>query len=192
MASRTGGGAGPTDDEITTEERRSDDAPSDDLSLKPSTMRGPEAMYGYLVALELVAMGHDDLAVAWCRRRHPYSRRAGRWAARRLLARPDLAHGVRILLRHVRLIAAAPSRGAAHARGAWVRELAIVLRELLRANPPAAVRDELARMLDHLTDAAAAEAHAAMEHAAHALFRDLYRAKAPATRDPILSATLRS
>jgi hypothetical protein len=144
------------------------------------------------IALELVAMGHDDLAVAWCRRRRPYSRRAARWAVRRLLTRPDLAHGVRILLRHVRLVAAAPSRGAAHARGAWVRELAIVLRELWRASPPAAVRDELARMLDHLTDAASVEGHAAMEHAARALFRDVDRTETPATRGPILSATLRS
>jgi len=144
------------------------------------------------VALELVAMGHDDLAVAWCRRRRPYSRRAGRWAARRLLARPDLAHGVRILLRHLRLVAAAPSRNAAHARGAWVRQLAIVLRELLRASPPPLVRDELARMLDLLTDAASAEAHTAIEHAAHALFRELDRTESGAARVPILNATLRS
>jgi hypothetical protein len=146
------------------------------------------------VALELIAMGHDDLAISWCRRRRPYSRRVGRWVVRRLLTRPDLAHGVRILLRHVRLVAAAPSRAAGHARGAWVRELAIVVRALLRTSPPALVRDELVRALDRLTDAraASAEAHAAIERAAHALFRDLDRTASAATRDPILNATLRS
>src|SRR5262245_21643735 len=38
-------------------------APEEELSLKPNAMRGNEAMYGYLVALELVAVAIVNLTV---------------------------------------------------------------------------------------------------------------------------------
>ena len=55
-------------------------------------------------ALALTAMGEDDAARTWCLRaaRH-YSPELGRWAAAVLLARPDLEHAAKVLLRHLRL-----------------------------------------------------------------------------------------
>ncbi len=144
------------------------------------------------LALELSAMGHDDLAKSWCTRRRPYSRASARWAVRAILARPDLEHGLRIVLRHVRLVSAAPSRDAAHARGAMARQLAVVLRELSRMHPPPRVRVEVARALDRLTSAASGSAHAALERAVYALFRDLDRRDIPSIEDTVFSDVVRS
>jgi hypothetical protein len=97
-------------------------------------------------ALELTAMGEQELGAAWCTQsQRPYSKRLGRWATRALLSRPDLEHSVRSLLRHARLVAAEPSRSSDHVPGALARLLGVVLRELIRARPPRRVHEELKR-----------------------------------------------
>jgi hypothetical protein len=65
-------GAGPTEDDIDDADESnhsnssdvvtSDREPDEDLSLKPSAMRGQETMYGYLIALELIAVSILNLA----------------------------------------------------------------------------------------------------------------------------------
>jgi hypothetical protein len=96
------------------------------------------------VALALVAIGETGLAAAWCSRAdRPYSAVAGRWIARALLSRPDLDHGLRTAARHVRLLAAKPSRARSHTQGALARQVATLLRELLRMRPPPLVAHEL-------------------------------------------------
>jgi hypothetical protein len=68
-------GAGPTEDGIDDIEDADepsdrtlsdvvtpDTEPDDDLTLKPSAMRGQETMYGYLIALELIAVSILNLA----------------------------------------------------------------------------------------------------------------------------------
>jgi hypothetical protein len=96
------------------------------------------------VALGLTAMGEDGLAVAWCLSpERPYSDAFSRWAARALLSRPDMEHGVRVVLRHLRLVSAEPLRRTAHAAGSFGRQLALVARELIRMQPPIAILEEL-------------------------------------------------
>ncbi len=96
------------------------------------------------LALELTAMGENELAAAWATHTpRPYSRRLARWVTRALLARPDLEHALRSLLRHGRLVAAEPARSDGHAPGALARQLGLLARELARAAPPRRVREEL-------------------------------------------------
>jgi hypothetical protein len=106
-------------------------------------------------ALELVAIGEDEVALNWCvGAQRPYSASLARWAVRRLIARPDLGHAARVILRHARLVAAEPSRGDAHAPGALARQLALLVREVGRTKTvPPTVRQELDRALDGLTRA---------------------------------------
>jgi hypothetical protein len=126
-------------------------------------------------ALALTAMGEDDAARAWCARagRH-YSPRLARWAVSVLLARSDLEHAARVVLRHVRLVAASPMCGAGHSPGATARQLALLLRELVRARRvPALLREELERAGDFLgrpANAARIDATVAVE--ATAVFGD--------------------
>ncbi len=104
------------------------------------------------VALELAAMGEPELAVAWSLRTpRPYSDDLARWASRALLARPDVAHSVRAVLRHVRLIAAATSsRTRTHTPGALARQLLVVVRELQRMPAAPEMRRELDRLAETL------------------------------------------
>jgi hypothetical protein len=111
-------------------------------------------------ALELVAMGHDAVATRWAVGPRPYSTRLARWTERALLRRADLGHSVRAILRHARLVGVNSRRGAAHARGALVRQLAILGRELLRMRPPPLVRAEIARWVEAAGRAGLAEAEA--------------------------------
>jgi hypothetical protein len=109
------------------------------------------------IALALVVMGEDGAARAWhdVRRRDPgaralYSRRFGRWAVRALLSDPGLLHGARALLRHARLIAGREARRRAHAVGAMLRQIALLLRGLARSRfaprPGPRVAGELAAL----------------------------------------------
>jgi hypothetical protein len=106
------------------------------------------------VCLELVSMGEDDSARAWsdARRRDPvarkvYDERVARWAVRALLADPDLEHGVRAVLRHVRLLASDANRRGHHAPGAVSRHLAILVRKMAHDHPaPASLRASIQRL----------------------------------------------
>jgi hypothetical protein len=131
-------------------------------------------------ALSLVAVGEDDLAAAWCRRdSRPYSAELARWTAKALVARRDLQHGVRAVVRHLRLVARSPSRAAAHAPGALARQLGLLVRELSRAAEPGTVRDELEGLFGHLARASAGDdAGATFDRAAAQLAADLARARA--------------
>jgi hypothetical protein len=105
------------------------------------------------IALALTAIGEGDMAMAWCSRPHgAYSKRAARWSSRALLARPDLDHALRSVARHVRLLAAKPSRAQSHAPGGLARQLATIARELLRMRPPPLVAQELALIAGWLAD----------------------------------------
>lgn len=119
----------------------------------------------------LTAMGEDDAARAWAdlrrrdrRARCAYSRRVARWAVRALLAEPELARALRVVVRHLRLVSPPDGRLAAHGDGALVRQLGLLLRRLGSARPPAppSVRAELAdlgRRLEALGDDPALAAH---------------------------------
>jgi hypothetical protein len=132
-------------------------------------------------ALELVAMGEEELATTWCvRPARPYSARLARWAVRALLARPDLEHSVRVVLRHARLVATEPSRARAHAPGALARQLCVTVRELASSvRPRRLVREELERTLDALQRASnpSGSFGEVFERAALTLFQELYREK---------------
>jgi hypothetical protein len=98
-------------------------------------------------ALALTAMGDDRAARAWCRRAAGhYSPRLGRWGVAVLIGRPDLEHAARVVLRHARLVAADPSRERGHPPEATARQLALLLREMVRARKvPSFLRAEIER-----------------------------------------------
>jgi hypothetical protein len=126
------------------------------------------------VALALSATGEDALATAWRQSSlRPYSDRLAHWAAQAILARPDMEHAVRAILRHLRLVSADPPRAKAHARGALTRHLALVSRELLRMGPPDAVREELGALDEALRRAADPRSGLDLEESARSAFRAL-------------------
>jgi hypothetical protein len=107
------------------------------------------------ISAGLTAMGEDDAARAFvdARRSDPgvravYSTALGRWAVRALLADPGAAGTLRVILRHLRLLAHHEERRSAHGEGALVRQVALLLRRLARAGLPttASVRGELLRL----------------------------------------------
>jgi Subtilase family len=115
------------------------------------------------VALVLDAIGERRAAVRWSTRGcPPYSRRAARWMARRLLVRPDLEHAARTLARHERLLAAEPSRARAHPPEAFARQLGVLAREFCGCRPPPRVLEELSEVAKALAEASAGAAHAAL------------------------------
>ncbi len=146
------------------------------------------------VALSLVAIGELEVAVGWCAHaRPPYSRRAARWAARALLSRPDLEHGLRALARHVRLLAAKPSRARGHAPEALARQLGALTRELARQRPPPSVRLEIDRLVRAFSSASAdGAATAALTAAALALFDGLRPEHAHIPNAPVSAAGAQS
>ncbi|APR79693.1 Hypothetical protein A7982_05040 [Minicystis rosea] len=100
------------------------------------------------VCAALLAVGEDAAARAYVGHRRVYSRRFARWAVRALLADRDGARALRVIVRHLRLVARDPARVRAHGDGAIVRLLRLSLRRLTSARPQpgAAVRAELDRM----------------------------------------------
>jgi hypothetical protein len=126
------------------------------------------------VALGLAAMGEDALGVAWrLSPARPFSEDLSRWAARALLARPDLEHGVRVVLRHLRLLCAEAPSQKAHAPGALGRHLALIARELIRMEPPAALLRELEAVAARLRRAAGPGQERVLERQARAAFAAL-------------------
>jgi hypothetical protein len=127
-------------------------------------------------ALELAAIGEDDLAVSWrLRPGRPYTDRLARWAVRTLLVRPDLENAVRAVIRHIRLAAMEPVRTHAHAPGALARQLLLVARLLERANAPPPVREELGALGLKLGLGKTALGGSAVEQFVCSTFRDLAR-----------------
>jgi hypothetical protein len=108
------------------------------------------------IAAALTAMGEDEAARAFldARRTDPrvggvYSPGLARWAARGLLADPELAGALRVILRHLRLVAHHRGRLAPHGDGALLRQVALLLRRFSwspRLPVRTSVRQELARL----------------------------------------------
>ena len=120
------------------------------------------------MALALAAMGEDKLAVAWrLSPERPYSDALSRWAARAVLSRADLEHGLRSVLRHLRLVSMDPVRMTAHAPGALTRQLALVTRELVRMQPPPVLLEELEALGMRLRSPAAPHADPSLEPWGH-------------------------
>lgn len=125
------------------------------------------------IAMQLVAMGEDERAIAWCvDGARPYSKSVGRWASQALLSRPDLEHSVRAVLRHVRLIAGGPPRRRAHAPGALARHLLLIVRELQRMPGPHDACQELVQIAEKLRLASTSGVDG-IERAVCATFREL-------------------
>lgn len=145
------------------------------------------------IALALAGIGETVAARAWCARPgRPYTARTAQWTVRALLSRPDVEHAVRALARHVRLIAAQPSRARSHMPAALARQAAIVSRELGRMRPPPLV----ARELDHIAEALVAQAAdgaVGLDEAALTVFPDWADCvrDAPSAHGPVSNADAR-
>jgi hypothetical protein len=131
------------------------------------------------VALALFAMGEDDAARRWLVRPGGlYSQDLARWAVGALLGRPDLEHAVRALARHARLLAQSPARAPSHGRGAFARQVGLVVRALLaECAPPPPLQAELTRALESLAgtgEEAPSSTGAGHEGAAVELFAALW------------------
>ncbi len=112
------------------------------------------------IAAELLAMGEDEAAVEafdLVARARLYSPRTARWVVRRMLRDVDSArHGLRVALRHLRLVAVRPERARAHATAALARQLVLFLRALVaRKYVPATVATELGGLARRLSDPSA-------------------------------------
>jgi hypothetical protein len=148
------------------------------------------------LALAIAAIGEARAAVGWCKHEgRPYSKRCARWVVRVLLARPDLEHGVRALARHLRLLAAKPSRASGHAPEALVRQLGTFARELSRLRPPRSVRSELEHLGRQLAGALAGDGTAPgrlTDAAVRSIFADLRPELAQRLHGPVSDARAQS
>ncbi len=111
------------------------------------------------IAGALLAIGEDAAGRAWtdARRsdagaRRAYSRDLARWAVRALLADPEAARALRVIVRHLRLVSRAEGRLAAHGHGALARQLCLLVRRLASTRVPSApsVRAELTELARRL------------------------------------------
>ncbi|MFT3769839.1 MAG: hypothetical protein QM820_30770 [Minicystis sp.] len=88
-----------------------------------------------------IAIGEDGAARAFAQERRrgavarAYSRRFARWAARALLADGEGREALRVIVRHLRLVARDEDRVRAHGDGAVARQARLVLRRLAAARP---------------------------------------------------------
>jgi hypothetical protein len=114
------------------------------------------------VSFELVAIGEVAAARAWAtaRKTDPvvagaYGPAFGWSAVRALLSDEALAHAVRVVLRHFRLLASDPRRADAQHPGAAARQIALLLRKLAGAAPmqSASLRAEVHASLARARDA---------------------------------------
>lgn len=132
------------------------------------------------VALGLVAIGEDTLAVAWrLGADRPFSADLARWAARSLLSRPDMEHALRAALRHLRLISVETTRTRAHAPGSLARHMALVSRELLRMQPPRNIREELEAIAETCRSSASPNRGGFLDGLARAAFAAMEEADLP-------------
>ena len=119
------------------------------------------------IAAALVAIGEDGAARSYLalretdpRLRDAYSQPFGRLAARIFQEDASFAHSLSVLTRHARLVARRPADQRTHHVGAWVKQLAILLRQLERS-PQVACGDR--RVRDELTELAPALAERTMD-----------------------------
>ena len=118
------------------------------------------------VAAALIAIGERGAALALRDARcgdpavaAAYSQRFAQWAVRACLADEAAWHGLRALLRYLRLVAGRPERQRAQPEGVVVRALAILLRSLTVSvaapRPSRAVARELRRLCARTAEGAA-------------------------------------
>jgi hypothetical protein len=125
------------------------------------------------VAAACIAIGADQTAASWLTRlgnaeteRPAYSPELGAWAARALLADPELRHRAKLLARHLRLLAGHQDREVAQLPGALIRMVTLCVRALRSSRrapePPQCVARELGELGEQLnaiaTDPAGAHA----------------------------------
>ena len=98
------------------------------------------------ICAALVAIGEERAAFSFVSMRSAdgpirtaYTRTLARSLARAMVTDATLSHGVRSLVRHLRVVAAHPERQRAHGSASLVRQIAIVLRSAWesQATPPA-------------------------------------------------------
>lgn len=103
------------------------------------------------VAATLVRIGDVGAAYGYSRANQSfYSPAFARWAARVLLRDPLVRHGACALARAVRLYSQSPERSTNQEPGHIFRQLALVLRLMARASPPAEVARELVQLEEKL------------------------------------------
>jgi hypothetical protein len=125
-------------------------------------------------AFGLVAIGEEERAIRWAALpARPYSDPLARWAIGALLARADLEHALRAVLRHLRLIAGGRPRPKGHAPGALLRQLSLIVRELGRMPAPSHARLELEQIGEKLRLSSGAGCSEAAEHFVCSMFREL-------------------
>jgi hypothetical protein len=119
------------------------------------------------VASSLVEMGDDRaartyLAVTEGREKvaATYSLHAARWAARVARRDPALSHALRVVLRHLRLVAADPERRRAQPTLALARQIAHIVIHLASQAPPENILRELLAIRDGAVHAASRESAA--------------------------------
>ena len=115
------------------------------------------------ICATLLAMGEGAVARAYAdaragdpEARGLYPARLGRWMVRVLLADAEASHMLRIVLRHLRLVAGDTVRGDAHGDGAVRRSLQLFVRRLAQRSPrpgPGRLAD-LARLEQRVTELA--------------------------------------
>jgi hypothetical protein len=129
---------------------------------------------------ERAALSYLDLKRTDARFARLYSKRLGRWSARALLADGRAMHAAKVILRHARLTAGKADRFRAHGPGAVVRQMALLLRELLDSaaapTAPRSVSIELGRLVQRLSDVSRShEGRVAWDEAALDLFTAVAR-----------------
>lgn len=123
------------------------------------------------ICAALVMIGEETAARTFADARHrnplitqAYPLRLARWAAREMARDPDKSHALRVLVRHMRLVARDDGRRRAHGDGTWLRQLAIVVRDwTTKRRVPRHVAADLDRLAGQI--ASAMERH---ENAANA------------------------
>jgi hypothetical protein len=117
------------------------------------TVKDPLVATLLAIGEEASALAVDDVLSRTRSRARPYSKRLARWAARRLLADRASAHALRVILRHLRLVATCPERASAHGAGTIARHFVLVLRSLSKMpRPPPRIAAELAWLQARVTE----------------------------------------
>jgi hypothetical protein len=134
----------------------------------------------------LERIGKRDLAAA-------YSPELARWAARQYLVDDAFSHSVRVLVRHLRLVAGRSDRLEAQAGGAMLRACVLLLDRLIGRAPPALLASELVSIRDRLLAMAGnAAARDTFESALSARAAQLWGSRQSAMdhRSPLLTSAV--
>jgi hypothetical protein len=115
------------------------------------------------VCFALLMMGEEKASLAYADLRradtllaHAYPRRLGRWMVRVVLADAALAHSLRSILRHLRLIGTNEQRRRLHGDGALLRQLRLLLRrcKATRVRPSPLIDADLDLLIEQVRLAA--------------------------------------